>query len=91
MSNAVNSMISRRQAIAGLAAAGAMLPTFRLTAQERHALSSAWAPSSYSSVRLIAGGPVEGKPGYHQAGIEMKLAPDFKTYWRHPGDSGVPP
>lgn len=25
------------------------------------------------------------------AGIELKLAPGWKTYWRYPGDSGVPP
>src|SRR5262249_32152480 len=25
------------------------------------------------------------------AGIEIKLAPGWKTYWRYPGDSGVPP
>jgi DsbC/DsbD-like thiol-disulfide interchange protein len=26
-----------------------------------------------------------------RAGIEIKLAPGWKTYWRYPGDSGVPP
>src|SRR5689334_18069750 len=25
------------------------------------------------------------------AGVEIKLAPGWKTYWRYPGDSGVPP
>lgn len=25
------------------------------------------------------------------AGIEVRLAPGWKTYWRYPGDSGVPP
>ena len=27
----------------------------------------------------------------HRAGIEIRLAPGWKTYWRYPGDSGVPP
>jgi DsbC/DsbD-like thiol-disulfide interchange protein len=26
-----------------------------------------------------------------RAGIEVKLRPGWKTYWRYPGDSGVPP
>jgi DsbC/DsbD-like thiol-disulfide interchange protein len=26
-----------------------------------------------------------------RAGVEVKLAPGWKTYWRYPGDSGVPP
>ncbi len=26
-----------------------------------------------------------------RAGIEIKLQPGWKTYWRYPGDSGVPP
>ena len=26
-----------------------------------------------------------------RAGIELRLAPGWKTYWRYPGDSGIPP
>ena len=26
-----------------------------------------------------------------RGGIEIKLQPGWKTYWRYPGDSGVPP
>ena len=26
-----------------------------------------------------------------RAGVEIKLQPGWKTYWRYPGDSGVPP
>lgn len=39
-------------------------------------------------MRLIAG----ARSGdAMRAGIEIKLAPGWKTYWRYPGDSGVPP
>ncbi|MFS8037278.1 protein-disulfide reductase DsbD domain-containing protein [Xanthobacter sp. AM11] len=41
-----------------------------------------------AEVQLIAGA-VEGDQA--QAGIEIRLAPGWKTYWRYPGDSGVPP
>jgi DsbC/DsbD-like thiol-disulfide interchange protein len=40
-------------------------------------------------MRLVAGGP-SGDANY-RAGIEIRLDPGWKTYWRYPGDSGVPP
>jgi DsbC/DsbD-like thiol-disulfide interchange protein len=52
-------------------------------------MASAWSEASHSSLRLIRGGSV--KPGEYRAGIVLRLRPGFKTYWRHPGDSGVPP
>lgn len=39
-------------------------------------------------VSLISAG-LEG--GVWQAGILVELEPDWKTYWRMPGDSGIPP
>jgi DsbC/DsbD-like thiol-disulfide interchange protein len=50
--------------------------------------SSDWADGLKSSARLIAGGP---ENGILQAGVEIKLAAGAITYWRNPGDSGVPP
>jgi hypothetical protein len=29
--------------------------------------------------------------GTHMAGVEIRLAPGWKTYWRAPGDAGIPP
>jgi len=29
--------------------------------------------------------------GTHMAGIRVRLAPGWKTYWRSPGDGGIPP
>lgn len=29
--------------------------------------------------------------GNHVAGVDIKLAPGWKTYWRSPGDAGIPP
>ena len=42
----------------------------------------------HSRARLISGG-IAGEPWL--AGIEIALDPGFKTYWRNPGDSGLPP
>lgn len=41
-----------------------------------------------AEVELLAGAVGEGGV---DAGIEVRLAPGWKTYWRYPGDSGVPP
>lgn len=29
--------------------------------------------------------------GAHMAAVELRLAPGWKTYWRSPGDAGIPP
>lgn len=29
--------------------------------------------------------------GHHMAGLRLRLAPDWKTYWRSPGEAGIPP
>lgn len=29
--------------------------------------------------------------GHHMAGLSLRLAPEWKTYWRSPGDAGIPP
>ncbi|HEV2566820.1 MAG TPA: protein-disulfide reductase DsbD domain-containing protein [Microvirga sp.] len=42
----------------------------------------------HSRARLIAGGQ---QGDVWLAGIEITLDPGFKTYWRNPGDSGLPP
>jgi DsbC/DsbD-like thiol-disulfide interchange protein len=50
--------------------------------------STDWASGSRSSARLIAG---DGAAGDRIAGVEIKLAPGALTYWRNPGDAGLPP
>jgi DsbC/DsbD-like thiol-disulfide interchange protein len=49
---------------------------------------SAWSEGHRSRVRLVAG----GADGPRQlAAVELALQPGFKTYWRNPGESGLPP
>ena len=50
--------------------------------------ASAWDGDQRAAVRLIAGAQ---RGTVHRAGIEIRLAPGWKTYWRYPGDSGIPP
>jgi DsbC/DsbD-like thiol-disulfide interchange protein len=53
------------------------------------ALTSAWSSSAKSAARLIASGSFEG--GVYRAAVEVKLDRGTLTYWRMPGDGGVPP
>ena len=61
-----------------------------LGAPARAADASPWVEDSYSAIRLIAGANKSGAESL-RAGIEIKMQPGWHTYWRYPGDSGVPP
>lgn len=43
-----------------------------------------------SEVNFLSGGPLK-EDSFYQAGLEIVLAPGAITYWRTPGDAGVPP
>jgi DsbC/DsbD-like thiol-disulfide interchange protein len=54
--------------------------------------ASAWKSEMHAAARLIAGAAHESAAAkWLRAGIEIRLEPGWKTYWRYPGDSGVPP
>lgn len=52
--------------------------------------ASSWARENNAAMRLIAG---SAKPDARtlRAGVELKLESGWHTYWRYPGDSGLPP
>src|SRR5215813_8326883 len=50
--------------------------------------ASPWQRDAHSAVRLLAG---SRSGGVLLGGIAIQLEPGWKTYWRTPGDSGVPP
>jgi DsbC/DsbD-like thiol-disulfide interchange protein len=50
--------------------------------------TSPWVVEAHSSARLLAG---SRNGAVLLGGIEIKLEHGWKTYWRTPGDSGVPP
>ena len=52
------------------------------------AAATAWVNSDFSQIRLIAV-PGESRQDI-QVGLQIRLEPGWKTYWRSPGDSGVP-
>lgn len=46
-------------------------------------------PADKASARLVAAGDLSG--GAYRAAIVIDLAPETITYWRNPGEAGVPP
>lgn len=50
--------------------------------------ASGWSAPEGTAARLVAGG-TQGDALL--GGVEIRLPPGLKTYWRYPGDSGVPP
>ncbi len=54
---------------------------------------SAWISEHATRARLVGGGvaPTQDKSSMLVAGLEIQLDDGWKTYWRNPGSSGVPP
>ncbi len=77
-------MVPVRAASTAALATLACLAPLHASAQD----ASPWIKDTYSSVRLIAG---SRSGGVLLGGIGFQLQPGWKTYWRAPGDSGVPP
>jgi DsbC/DsbD-like thiol-disulfide interchange protein len=72
---------------ASLGVAAAFLASaFALDARAQDA--SPWQRDGHSAVRLLAG---SRSGAVLLGGIAFQLQPGWKTYWRTPGDSGVPP
>jgi DsbC/DsbD-like thiol-disulfide interchange protein len=54
--------------------------------------ASDWDAQAHTAARLIAGSMIKTSDApFLRAGVEIKLDPGWKTYWRDPGDTGVPP
>ena len=86
----------RSAAIAGIAALALATAAGAIVAMPRMAGAAdggaAWDGDSRAAARLVAASSRgEGANLVHRAGAEIKLAPGWKTYWRYPGDSGIPP
>ena len=80
----MNTIVPFRAAI-GLAAA-ALTASLSVVAKAEDA--SPWQHDAHSAVRLLAG---SRSGGVLLGGIAIQLQDGWKTYWRNPGDSGVPP
>ncbi len=77
--------ISKRHALIGfaLAVSGVLNPA------QAGSGASDWSDGLHAKTRLVTAGPRDAETW--RAGIQIRLDPGFKTYWRTPGSSGVPP
>jgi DsbC/DsbD-like thiol-disulfide interchange protein len=77
-------MVPSRATIGFAAALFAFLTSPEARAED----ASPWQKDGHSAVRLLAG---SRSGAVLLGGIAFQLQPGWKTYWRTPGDSGVPP
>jgi DsbC/DsbD-like thiol-disulfide interchange protein len=80
-------MIATVPARAALGFAAALLVS-SLASGARAEDASPWQRDGHSALRLLAG---SRSGAVLLGGIAFQLQPGWKTYWRTPGDSGVPP
>ncbi len=53
--------------------------------------ASDWAHTDQTQVRLLSAVTATGDARALRLGLQFKLAPGWKIYWRSPGDAGLPP
>ncbi len=53
--------------------------------------ASRWEQSEFTQVRLISATNAVGQTDKVQLGLQFQLEPEWKIYWRSPGDAGAPP
>jgi suppressor for copper-sensitivity B len=55
------------------------------------AAATGWVGDNHAAARLITATEATGSAAAIEAGLEIRLAPGWHTYWRSPGDAGIPP
>jgi DsbC/DsbD-like thiol-disulfide interchange protein len=74
-----------------LAALGAVALAGAAAQSQAHAQAPGWVELSNARARLVGGAPAADGAKSYLAGVEIALDEGWKTYWRMPGDAGVPP
>lgn len=73
-----------------LAIAGLYLSNLAPNVARADSLSSDWVMDQHTKSRLFVGG-YDKEKGILYLGWQLSLKADWKTYWRSPGDAGLPP
>ena len=55
------------------------------------AAASPWATERHGAARLISAVEATGSATQLDVGLQLRLTPGWHTYWRSPGDAGIPP
>ena len=88
--NNMGKVMTSGRAVARHALALAAALAFPIGSAAR-AETGAWAESAHAKARLIAATSGTGEATSVRLGLEIKLEPGWKTYWRSPGEGGMPP
>jgi DsbC/DsbD-like thiol-disulfide interchange protein len=93
MSVIVTSFFARRVASVpkGLVFCAVLSLAFGGVALAASSGQSPWMDQTNSKVRLVSGTLNSDDSAAIYAGVQLRMEPGWKTYWRNPGDSGVPP
>ena len=81
-------MLTRFERLRRSAAVCALALLVELPQAQAAEPASPWDGDARTAMRLIAGSSAAPTAS---AGIEIRLKPGWHTYWRYPGDAGVPP
>ena len=68
-----------------------MLTWFAFGFADARAAASSWWQSDHGSVRLISESDFAGNRETLKFGLQFRMKPGWKIYWRSPGDAGFPP
>ena len=83
-------MSAFRTAVSAIILSSAIIATAPGPSAQTSISATPWTELHASRVRLIAD-RAKSAQGQYLAGLEIVMAEGWKTYWRMPGDSGVPP
>jgi DsbC/DsbD-like thiol-disulfide interchange protein len=87
----MSARINRLKFAAAICTAGGVLGTvFGAVHASATEDVTSWDGDARSGVRTLAGARPAGA-SYLRAGVEIRLTRGWHTYWRYPGDAGVPP
>ncbi len=88
--NNMGKVMTSAQLRAGRAFALVALVAFPVGSGAR-AETGAWAESAHAKARLVSAVAATGAEKRVKLGLEIRLDPGWKTYWRAPGEGGMPP
>ncbi len=79
------------QTIRAVAAALPLLLALALPVGPARPAASDWDGHPHGAARLIAATEATGTGSRLDVGLQFRLSPGWHTYWRTPGDAGIPP
>ena len=74
-----------------IAAATSVAAAFAGAQVRAETAASEWARTDQTQVRLVAATTATGNSEGLRLGLQFRLEPGWKIYWRSPGDAGFPP